>query len=142
MGGRNGGKEKMKKEYGVMTCADLKDDAIKLFEVDKYDNGIYYRTNTYYYCQGDRIFCHEYNDNRNHYTGSENCCYLVMTNASAGEWRNVFVNMWTGDFVSSGAKRMYPIMSKMMQYAQDHINDCFDNWDEAKKQLMAIMHNA
>lgn len=117
-------------ENKIMTCESLRNDGIKLFERDRYSDGLYIGSYTYYYCQGDRIFCHEYNRNELSYTGAENRCYPVVVDASVDDnWMEIIT--WDIRDLS-----VFDRINDMMDYVSYH-GDM--EWDELKIKLLAIL---
>ena len=114
----------------VMTCKSLKSNGVKLFERDRYNDGLYNGSYTYYYCQGDRIFCHEYNRNDLTYTGGENCCYPVVVDASKEDnWFEII----TCDIRDLS---IFDKINDMMDYVSYHHDMA---WDKLKIELLAIL---
>ncbi len=114
----------------VMTWKSLESNGVKLFEWDRYSDGLYIGSYTYYYCQGDRIFCNEYNRNGLDYTGAEHRCYPVVVDASKDKkWLDIIP--W-----DVRERDVFDQISDMMDYAACHADM---EWSKLKIELLAIM---
>lgn len=83
-------KYKLSMEGIIVTKLFLEKNATLIEEYDKYDGSIYLGTN-YYYLYNDVLYCSEYHDNKNRYTGSSRTYILVdKVRETLGEYNKLY----------------------------------------------------